>query len=76
MKSNLMQAILISLGSWLIFMSIDSMFLGVFTLVQKSHYNLFPDFTSSVTILACYLSIGISLGLTSIIILFIRNKIA
>ncbi len=75
MKSSLMQAILISLGSWLIFMSIDSMFLGVFTIVQKSHYNLFPDFISSVTILVCYLCIGISLGLISVMILFIKRKI-
>ncbi len=74
MKSIFIKTVLISLGSWLIFMSIDSMFLGVFTLAQKSYYNLFPDFISSLTILACYLCIGISLGLISVMILFIKNK--
>jgi len=74
MKSIFMKSVLVSLGSWFIFVSIDSMFLAVFTLTQSFNHDIFPDLFSFVEILACYLCIGIMLGLISFIILSIKNK--
>ncbi len=66
---------LISLGSWLIFMSIDFIFLLVFTITQSLGYTIFPDLFSSLSIVSCYLFIGILLGLISFTVLFVKNKI-
>jgi arylsulfatase A-like enzyme len=60
---------------WLIFVSIDFMMLAAFTLAQKSHYSLFPGFFPALALLACYLSIGILLGLITAITLCIKRAL-
>ena len=76
MKSIFMKTVLISLVSWLIFMSIDFIFLAVFTISQSLNYDIFPDLFSSIKIFTCYLCIGTILGLISVMILSIKNKIS
>ena len=69
LKPIFAQALSTAVVSWLIFMSIDFMMLAAFTLAQESHYSLFPGFFSALALLACYLSIGILLGLITAIAL-------
>jgi len=76
LKPIFAQALPTGVVSWLIFMSIDFMMLAAFILVQESHYSLFPDFFSVLALLACYLSIGILLGLITATALSIKTTIA
>lgn len=64
-----------ALVCWLIFASIDFMMLAAFTLAQKSHYSLFPGFVSVLALLACYLSIGILLGLITAAALSLKTAL-
>lgn len=56
-------------------MSIDFIFLLVFTITQSLGYTIFPDLFSSLSIVSCYFFIGILLGLISFTVLFVKNKI-